>query len=194
MENKTIRSFFALPLSDLCRQNLAEIIQGLKKEMPPVIKWMDIDNIHLTLKFLGDIKPEDINIMKKKLEFAFSGFDEFSLKIFNLGVFPNERKPKIIWVGASYPDPLKQLFSIVEETAFLLGYSKEQRDFTPHITLGRVRYNVSYQNLLKIGGVLHDKKDCEICISKAAELSFIKSELRPSGPVYSELFSLAFKQ
>jgi RNA 2',3'-cyclic 3'-phosphodiesterase len=194
MENKIIRAFFAIILSELCRQNLSEIILQLKKEMPSVIKWVDINNVHLTLKFMGKLNSRDIDPMKKRLEIAFSGFDQFNLKLFNLGLFPNERNPKIIWVGASISDQLKQLFAILEETAFSYGYSTEQRDFTPHFTIGRVKENVITRDLLQIGRIMQGKKECEICISKVKGFTFFQSELTPTGPIYSELFSIPFNQ
>jgi 2'-5' RNA ligase len=166
----------------------------LKKEMPSVIKWVDINNVHLTLKFMGKFNSSDIAPMKKRLEIAFSGFSQFNLKLFNLGFFPNQRQPKIIWVGVSFPDQLKQLFANIEETAFSLGYSKEQREFSPHITMGRVKENSGPSDLLQIGRIMRNKKECEICISEVKELAFIQSELTPTGPVYSELFSIPFKE
>ena len=80
MENKIIRSFIAIPLSDRCRKNLAEIILQLKKEMPPVIKWTDLNNIHLTLKFLGKFNSRDLDIFRKKLEIAFSDLSHFNFR------------------------------------------------------------------------------------------------------------------
>jgi RNA 2',3'-cyclic 3'-phosphodiesterase len=166
----------------------------LKKEMPSVIKWVNINNVHLTLKFIGELNSRDILPMKERLEIAFSDFSQFNLKLFNLGFFPNERKPKIIWVGVSFPDQLKQLFANIEETACSLGYSKEQRDFTPHITLGRVKENADPSDLIKIGRIIQNKKESEICTSEIKELVFIQSELTPNGPVYTDLFSISFKE
>jgi RNA 2',3'-cyclic 3'-phosphodiesterase len=193
MENNNIRSFVAISLSDHCRKNLAEIILHLKKEMPPVIKWTDLKNIHLTLKFLGTFNSRDIGSFRRKLENAFSGFGQFNLNISTLGVFPNERKPKIIWVGASSSDSLKQLFSIIEEAAFSLGYSKEERNFNPHITIARVKDYANSDHLLEIGRKIQANKDSEICISEVNSFSFFQSELTSSGPVYSELFTVELR-
>ena len=194
METKAIRSFFAISLSASCLKTLSEIIPQLEEEMPSAVKWTEIINIHLTLKFLGGFNSKDIAPMKKKLEIAFSGFSPFNLKLFNLGVFPNERNPKIIWVGAGYPGQLKQLFIILEEAAFSFGYPKEQRGFTPHLTIGRVKENPTALDYLQISRIIHDKKDCEICISEVKGFTFFRSELFSTGPTYSKLFSIAFKQ
>jgi RNA 2',3'-cyclic 3'-phosphodiesterase len=194
MENNIVRSFFAIPFSKNCLKYLSEIILQLKKEMPSVIRWVDINNVHLTLKFLGEFNSSDIAPIKKRLEIAFSGISQFNFKLFNLAFFPNERKPKIIWVGVSLPDQLKQLIAIIEETAFSLGYSKERRDFTPHVTIGRVKENSDPSDLLQIGRIVGNKKECEICISEVKEIVFIRSDLTPTGPVYSDLFSIKFKE
>ena len=194
MENKIIRSFFAIPVSAACRQEINKCVMELKKNLPPVLRWVDIENIHITLKFLGEFNSNDIAPLKNKLETVLSTANQFSLTFQNLGVFPNERKPKVVWIGINSPSQLKLLFEEVEKAAFALGYPIEERGFSPHITLGRVKNDVNNQDLFQIGRFIQNRKVGEICKSQVKGVTFFQSKLSPAGPVYSELFFIGLKQ
>jgi 2'-5' RNA ligase len=190
MENKKIRSFFAIPLSDTCRLEINQCVKKLIREMPPVIKWVDIKNIHITLKFLGEFNSNDIAPIKNILETFLSTVNQFDLIFQNLGVFPSVREPKVIWIGISNPVQLIQLFEGVEKAALSLGYPKEVRGFSPHITVGRVKNGVNMQDLFQISKV----KVSDVCKTRVDEITLFQSKLMPAGPVYSELFSIILKQ
>jgi RNA 2',3'-cyclic 3'-phosphodiesterase len=192
MENNTIRSFFAIPVPAPCRQKINEVISGLKKDLSTVFRWVNTENLHLTLKFLGEFKSTDIQLIKNKLEPSFSTLNQFELIYQNLGVFPNERKPRVIWIGLNYPDELRRIFQEIENAALELGYLKEERGFSPHITIGRVKNDAN--DLSKISSVIKNLNVGEICTSQVNRLIFFQSTLMPAGPVYSELFHLLLKQ
>jgi 2'-5' RNA ligase len=192
MESKNIRSFFAISVSSDCRQEINKIILDLRRDFPSVIKWVNTDNLHLTLKFLGEFKSGDIQQIEKMLRPVLSLSAQFDLTFQNLGVFPNERKPKVVWIGLSYPDELKLIFQKIENIALELGYPKEERGFSPHLTIGRVKFDAS--DLLKIGAIIKNKKVGEVCQSHVGRVIFYQSYLTSTGPVYSELFHLPLKE
>jgi 2'-5' RNA ligase len=194
MENKIIRSFFAIPLSDTCRLEINQSVKKLINEMPPVIKWVDIKNIHITLKFLGEFNSNDITPIKNKLATSLSTVNQFDLIFQNLGVFPSVQEPKVIWIGISSPVQLVQLFEGVEKAALSLGYPKEVRGFSPHITVGRVKKGVDVQDLFQIVKLIQNRKVNEVCKTRIDKISLFQSKLMPAGPVYSELFSIILKQ
>ena len=191
MENNNIRSFFAIPISSVCRQEINMIVLELKKDLSSDIKWVNAENLHLTLKFLGEFRPNEIPLIEKMLRPALSSFKQFQLSFQNFGVFPNNQKPKVIWIGIRYPKELEQIFQEIENAAENLGFPKEDRGFSPHITIGRVK-NDSH-DLFKIGTVIKNKYVDEICISHVYEVIFYRSNLTPTGPIYTKLFQIPLK-
>ena len=192
MENKTIRSFFAIPISTTCRQEINKVVLELLKDLPSVIRWVNKENLHITLKFMGEFNPKDIGPIKNKLESVLSTTKQFNLIFQNLGVFPTERKPKVIWIGITSPTQLKHLFEEVEKASLALGYPSEERGFSPHITIGRVKNDLHNQDLFQIGRVIQNRKIGEQCKSQVKGITLFQSKLTPVGPVYSELFSIGF--
>jgi 2'-5' RNA ligase len=188
MDNSSIRSFFAIPISFDCRQEIYKLILNLKSDFPSEIRWVGIDNLHLTLKFLGEFSSEDIPRIEGILKPVLFSLDQFDLTFHNLGVFPNERKPRIIWTGITYPDELTKIFQEIEIAALEMGYPKDDKGFSPHITIGRVKNGAS--DLLRMGDILKKKRVGEICRSHVDRVNFYQSSLRSTGPVYSILFHL----
>ncbi|MFH1395681.1 MAG: RNA 2',3'-cyclic phosphodiesterase [Candidatus Omnitrophota bacterium] len=146
-----IRTFIAVELSDEAKAELSRI-QSVFQKNPDNIKWVKPDNIHLTLKFLGNIqenKSEEIeNVLKK----AVLGIAPFEIVLHGLGVFPGENVPRVLWVGIK--DGAKQLTDIADKIETLLaekGFPKEKRNFSAHLTLGRIKHiknRTLFKNLL----------------------------------------------
>lgn len=192
MKSNKIRTFFAIPVSLDCRQEIDRIVLELKKDLPSVIKWVNINNLHVTLKFIGEFDSNDVPIIEKILRPVLFLTEQFELTFQSLGVFPGERNPKVVWVGINYPDELMKIFQEIESAALKLGYPKEERGFSPHVTIGRVKNNAN--DLLKIATTIKNKKVGVICLSKVNEVILYQSNLAPTGPVYSELFCLPLKR
>jgi 2'-5' RNA ligase len=194
MDNKTIRAFFAIPISADCRHEIDMVVSSLKNELTPCIRWVDVEDLHITLKFLGEFKQSDVAPIMNRLEANLSKINQFKIIFQNLGVFPNERNPRVVWIGITFPHNLKQLFEEIEKTGFTLGYPKEERGFSPHITIGRVKKAAQNQDLIRIGKVIQNRMPYEICKSQVKGITLFQSRLSPSGPLYSELFSIGFKE
>jgi RNA 2',3'-cyclic 3'-phosphodiesterase len=188
MERKLIRSFFAISLSPECNQEIKTIQQELEPLFPSTIRWVNTDNLHVTLKFLGEFDSKLIPNIYELLNTGLSTTGQFDLTFQNLGVFPNKFKPKVVWIGLVYPFELMNIFREIDNAAEEMGYPKEDRGFSPHVTIGRVNNKAS--DSLIIGTTINNLKMGEICRSHVDRVVFYKSVLTQTGPVYSELFQL----
>ncbi len=133
-----IRSFIAIELPQTIQQQLEKIIAALKGPHAQVVRWVPVNNIHLTIKFLGDVSPLNMDLLKNLLKAEVSRQPPFSFTVGGLGAFPSPKRPRVIWVGVIAPPQLKQLVHQVEFETSKLGYANEERPFSPHLTLGRI--------------------------------------------------------
>jgi 2'-5' RNA ligase len=133
-----IRAFIAIELDRAVLQRIGEATASLQDQIPG-IRWTPDENRHLTLKFLGDIDESRVESIGKALERELSLFPRFTIHAKGLGVFPEVRKPRILWVGVE-GIPLVQLAERVDIALATLGFEREQRRFTPHLTIGRWRH------------------------------------------------------
>ena len=137
-----IRAFIAISLSSEIHQKLDEVIYGLKNRLPKApIRWVPANNIHLTLKFLGDVSVSNLEILTKMIQAEVSRHEPFEISVGELGVFPSAHRPRVIWVGIEAPQELYSLHHGIETEMHRLGYAAEERPFSPHLTLGRVSRN-----------------------------------------------------
>jgi len=159
----------------------------LTEKIPPTyvrIKWVKQFNIHLTLLFLGDVDETNMEMIKEGCLSVSSSYFGFDMALLNSGVFPNFRKPRIIWVGIS-PDSKTNLVHLANLLREALSFLKidERKGFSPHITLGRIK---NIYNLLSL-------KDSIEQISfktekfPVKEITIFKSVLKPDGPIYTPM-------
>lgn len=182
------RSFIAIEISPLIQSAISRQMTDLKKLFPnPDIRWVPTNNIHLTLKFLGDVSTQDLDILAKTLSAEINQLGSFSIPFSETGVFPNARKPRIIWIGLSYQTNLVSLHKIIEATTSRLGFPSEERSFSPHITLGRVSEKFTPANFQKLLDNLRSIDISSIAPISIDSITIFKSDLKPNGPVYSVL-------
>ena len=184
------RTFIALEFpSDL--QNAIEKETARLRELisSACVRWVPVHNIHLTLKFLGDSSPATIEMLKQLLSQEALTHPPFEISIRDLGVFPNSRRPRVIWIGLVAPQMLGSLQHAVDAGAARLGYEPETRPFSPHLTIGRVRENLSTAELQTIRSGLDGCKVGSIGSARIESVHLFKSELHRDGSVYTKLFS-----
>ena len=154
----TIRTFIALETPPWVRQVLAQTIGQLQGAILGGVRWLDPTGIHLTLKFLGNIDPHRVDDLLQAMADSAQGSPPFQLRLAGLGAFPNQRQPRVLWVGlAGDLQSLQGLHEKVEEEVQKLAPkspSRESRPFRPHLTLGRVREGVSKTIRSQIGAVM----------------------------------------
>jgi len=133
-----MRAFIAIELPARVRDDLSKIQDALKAALPKV-SWVKPQNLHLTLKFLGDISPHQLEEIKRIINELSLEFALFKIKLDDLGVFPGLHQARIIWTGISQDILIKQLAGSLETKLAGIGIAKEKRDFTSHITIARVK-------------------------------------------------------
>ncbi len=185
-----VRAFIAIDLSNEVTDHLAQVISDLQKRMPSgAVKWSFPKNIHLTLKFLGDVSVQNLNLLKDALRVGTAGREVFDISVGGMGVFPKIIQPRVIWVGVEAPDDLASLQRAIENDMRRLGYARERRSFTPHLTLGRVSRNANPQELRQIIQVLQNYKVGFLGVSRVTAVHLYRSDLNPGGAVYTSLFT-----
>ncbi len=183
-----LRCFIAIEIPEAIRKSIADIIDSLKKSGSDV-KWAADENIHITLQFLGKTEEALIPTIKEALVKILSPYFPFYIKITNVGCFPNERRPRVIWVGIEEPQALIHLHEDIADELVKFGYQKEERGFTPHVTIGRVKSNKNMNELLKR---LEELRAMRFSDFEAQNITLMKSELKPSGAKYYGLAEIPF--
>jgi len=185
---ETVRSFIAIELPENLKAELEELVGRLKSESRTGVKWVNPQDIHITLKFLGDVATTRLDEITGALKVAAYGIKPFRLKVTGLGVFPNPQKVRVAWVGVSGDmDILEKLQQRVESNLETLGFTRESRKFAPHLTLARVREQVSPMERQGFGQFISRTSfnaDSDIHVNM---IHLIRSQLTSRGAIYSRL-------
>ncbi|MEW6410614.1 MAG: RNA 2',3'-cyclic phosphodiesterase [Nitrospirota bacterium] len=181
-----IRSFIAIEIPQDVKDTIVEIQKNLRK-IGANIRWVKTDGIHLTLKFLGDIKETDISKIEARLKNVCNGFLPFILKVKDMGVFPDIKRPRIIWIGIEDASgTLQQLQGKIDFVIKDFCSKKEKRErFTPHLTIGRIK--LPYRDAGLLSEAMDEFEKSEVGTFEAKEVSLIKSDLKPEGAMYTTL-------
>ena len=179
-----MRTFIALELSEGTREALSRVAEGLKPGLGRVT-WVKPDRMHLTLKFLGEIDQESAGPICERLEEVCLTAAPFSLAVVGIGCFPNPRRPRVIWAGLEGDvEPARHLQREIDTALSPLGFEREQRPFSPHITLGRVRGAIKQGLLSEAIEAGSGRRFGEETID---EVTFMRSRLEPGGPIYTPI-------
>lgn len=178
-----IRCFIAIELPDELKNNIGFYMKNLISTGADV-KWVVPQNLHLTLKFLGSTPEEKIADIIRQLAAITKSHDKFSLYFSGTGVFPNIKSPRVVWIGIKDSDAIVKLQKDIESAMADLGFEKEERRYTPHLTLGRVR---SFKNKDPLINQLATLKDADFGKIVVVSVALMKSELKPGGAVYQRL-------
>jgi RNA 2',3'-cyclic 3'-phosphodiesterase len=189
-----LRSFIAIELPAEIQEAIARSTAGLQKALPkPLVRWVVSRNIHLTLKFLGDVSPVNLEQLAEALKVEVSKHEPFDLSAGGIGAFPNTRQARVIWIGLEAQSGAATLQHCVEGVASRLGYPPEERPFSPHLTIGRVGQTGSAAELKSIRTALEACQVGALGTVKVETVHIFKSDLQPAGSVYTPLYSLPLK-
>ena len=181
----TIRTFIALPLPSDVMLGMASVQKQLINSGAEV-KWDTPEKFHITLKFLGDTDSSRIPQITDQLRKSICNFPVFELIYTKLGAFPNVDRPRVVWIGTSESQQILRLQSDVERVCSTLGFATDDRPFHAHITLGRVKGARSLERLTaSLKSITF-----EPLLARCTEVHFVRSELRPTGSVYTLLNSI----
>jgi 2'-5' RNA ligase len=185
----SLRAFVALELPPEIQQALRQISADLKAKLKGLpLRWVAVENIHLTLNFLGDIPEDNIKAIADLLSAKTKSVPPFEIELGGLGVFPNPRRPNVVWVGVSAPDTLNDLQKLLETELSRLGFPAEERSFSPHLTLARVRRAARPADLQRIGEIVTSVSVAAAAAGCIESVALFRSDLKPSGAVYNALF------
>jgi len=186
-----IRSFIAIEIPQPLKARMEDLQKELKRTEADV-KWVRPEGIHLTLKFLGSISREDIKRLSLAIAPVVSAWNPFKLRIQGLGCFPVSRNPRVLWVGIDQGGAeASALQKAIEHKAAEIGFAPEVRPFKPHLTLGRVR---SPKGRLALSQAIESHKDVDLGTFQAQEVFLFRSELKPTGAVYTKLHTFCMER
>ena len=192
---ESVRAFIAIELPGSVKSALSQLQDNLKRSEHTSVKWVDTGSIHLTLKFLGNIATETIPELTKVLSEAARGITPFHLELGEMGVFPNLRAPRVVWVGLrGETATLSVLQENIESALIPLGFPPENPAFSPHLTLGRVREKASPGERRSLGQAVASSKVASMEPFPVDSLSLMRSTLTREGAVYSRLYSVALHE
>ncbi len=181
-----VRSFVAIELPDGLKQELVGLIDRLRADCPPVVRWVDPANIHLTLKFLGDVAADRLEAVLAALEASVEDFAPFRLEVGDLGVFPNPSRVRVVWVAVSgETGRLQALQRAVDDALAKLGFPGESRPFTPHLTLARVGDRAKSDERQAIGRLVAADEFRAAVPFDVDAVHLMRSRLTPGGAVHS---------
>ena len=178
-----LRCFIAIEIPDAVKRAVAGTMDSLKKSGADV-KWAVYENIHITLQFLGATDDSVIPQLKEALVKILSPYPPFYITISQVGSFPGGRRPRVLWIGLEESETLINLQKDIANGMVKFGYPKEERGFTPHITIGRVKTN---RNLHELMNRLDEIRAVSFSGFAVEKIVLMKSELKPSGAKHYSL-------
>ena len=184
-----LRAFIAVELPLEIRQNVQRATSGLRRDTGSLIRWVALENMHLTLKFLGDTPSENVKVLTQLIHAQADSFNSFDIHLSGIGAFPGPKRPRVIYIGIQAPAELEAFQGQVESATRRLGYNAEERVFAPHLTIGRVRQHVSADEQQKIRRLLEASTIDSLGTARVNSVHLYKSDLKPNGPIYTKLFS-----
>lgn len=189
-----LRAFIAVEIPFGIRQAVCKATSHLQKETRSLVRWVAMENMHLTLKFLGDVSPSHVDMLTQMLSAEADLFECFELQLNGLGSFPSLKRPRVIYIGIQAPAVLDALHRGIESASRRLGYESEERGFSPHLTIGRVKQNVTATEQQTIRRALDETKIDSLGTARIGMVHLYKSDLKPTGSVYTRLYSAPFKK
>jgi 2'-5' RNA ligase len=190
-----IRAFIAINLSPEILIRLRDISEEIRKKFKNLpVHWVPVNNIHLTLKFLGDVSISNLEYLQKSLGNVVMSHSACEISVGGIGAYPKIQQPRIIWVGLEVPQELYSLQKNIEIESEKLGYSRENRQFTPHLTIGRVTRNAMQKDIQILAEVIEKSNVGFLGVTRVKEVHLYRSDLNPSGSVYTSLFTASLSE
>jgi 2'-5' RNA ligase len=184
-----IRSFLAVELPVRILSEIDRIQERLRASRAHV-RWVSVERIHLTLKFFGNIEEEQVTEISSIMEEVGNRQRAFTLSVRGLGAFPSTRNPRVVWLGLQgWEKELSSLHREIETRLEEVGFLPEDRPFRPHLTVGRVK---SLKGRADLVDLMERDRDVDLGSFTVNKLVLFRSDLRPTGPIYTPLATREF--
>ncbi len=184
-----LRAFIAIEIPDVIKTAIARQTAILQVACGGAVRWVTPANMHLTLKFLGGISPTKVEPLSQMLQNICQKQSPFEISVSGAGTFPYLQRPRVLWVGLNSPPDLERLQRRIETVAMQLGFKREERLFSAHLTIGRVRQQITVPELDRLQKALTQPLVGEMGKFSPSAVILFKSELRPAGALYTMLFN-----
>ena len=187
-----LRTFLAIDLPFALHSAIGQNLRPVKRELPG-LSWSKTENLHINLKFFGETTESQVDQIRRAVEPAVSSISAFKLELKGFGVFPDQRSPRVLWIGLG--GALDSLYSLADDVGRAvapLGFPQESRPFRPHLTVARVKKDHrEVGRVLDSLGVLADPFPCGPL--PVERISLFKSDLRQTGPIYTKLWDVSLQ-
>ncbi|HEY7911998.1 MAG TPA: RNA 2',3'-cyclic phosphodiesterase [Blastocatellia bacterium] len=181
-----VRTFICIEIPETIKQRI-ERLQATIKTAGAQVSWTKPSNIHLTLKFLGDVAASRIKEVEAAVRLAAGQVTEFEIEVGGAGCFPNTRNPRVLWVGLiALPEALSRLQRLMEDELEAKGFPRDSKRFSPHLTIGRVRSPERAREAVE--RLIAEGFEAERFV--AHEVIVMRSDLKPTGSVYTPQASI----
>jgi RNA 2',3'-cyclic 3'-phosphodiesterase len=179
-----MRLFVSIEIPGKIKSKISKMVEKLKNHLTPV-KWMENKNLHVTLKFLGWVEDEKIGKLMECLKKSVKGLKPFELSFAGIGYFPDRKHPRVIWVGTEDgSEKVKRLADKIDGAAAAKGFREEEKEYTSHLTIGRIKEKIDTDALTKY---ISEHEGSKFGKFRVDHISLMKSTLRRSGPIYEEI-------
>jgi RNA 2',3'-cyclic 3'-phosphodiesterase len=191
-----LRAFIAVEIPLGLRESVCKATASLQNGVGSAVRWVPMENMHLTLKFLGDVSPANVEMLSQMLRAEADLFHCFDLRLIGLGSFPNLKRPRVLYIGIQAPATLEALQRGFESASRRLGYESEERVFSPHLTIGRVKHasRVTATEQQTIRRAIEETRIDSLGTARVDSVHLYKSDLKPTGSVYTRLYSAPLKR
>ena len=178
-----IRSFISIELPNVITRSMADLIADLRKTGTDVA-WVRPEKIHLTLKFLGNTDDLLIPKIKERTSKKLSHYNAFYIRIVGVGCFPSEKRPRVLWIGVENSEDLKNIQKDLDAEVAEFGFIPEERPFSPHLTIGRVRSQKGIAEMLRR---FNEFRTADFGAFEVKSIHIMKSELKPAGAEHTSI-------
>ena len=183
-----IRSFIAIPISKPIKDTIQSITQILQQKCPSKsIKWVETNNIHLTIKFLGDSELISLNRLAKQIHNNLDKMKSFNLAFSKFGAFPSLRNPRVLWLGCQINEQITDLYKLIDHICAENRFMSDSKPLSPHITIGRVKNPLSEKESLQLNDVMTSFRTVDLGSQQINNFFLYKSVLKSGGPIYSPI-------
>lgn len=194
------RTFIALELPASAQRVLSALSERFAQALP-ALRWVDTAGIHLTLAFLGELDDDHLALAMEAARFAAHDFPAFQYRLTAPGIFGSPQQPRVIWMGIEdqpvaqlHGSPLQRLHHVLDRELQRRGFETENRPFSPHLTLARIKQPLTPAEQQTLQRLLHRKQDSAgSALYRVSHLNVMKSELSRAGARYSVLQAYALK-